>query len=215
MLVALPKPQHELRALLGDAWVFVLRCTGCDDIATDSRGIDELLEALGNRVQATAPVEFLCHQEQVRPYLDYFKTAIDTADAVLVLACGVGSQVVSSMLPARAVYAGCDTVPMYGFQGLTARPVDCKLCGECYLNYTGGICPLTSCPKGLLNGQCGGAQDGMCEVDHTVECAWSIIYRRLAQTGSLDVLSHVFAPRDYARIVREAPPNSEVSDDAG
>ncbi len=214
MLVALSKPHDELRALLGDASVFVLRCTGCDDIAPDSRGIDELLEALGNHVQATASVEFLCHPEYVRPYLDYFKTAIDAADTVLVLACGVGSQVVSAMLPARAVYAGCDTVHMYGFQGLTAQPVDCKLCGECYLNYTGGICPLTSCPKGLLNGQCGGAQDGMCEVDHTAECAWSIIYRRLTRTGRLDVLSHVFAPRDYARIIREAPPNCEVSDDA-
>lgn len=40
---------------------------------------------------------------------------------------------------------------------------------ECYLNLTGGICPITACSKSLVNGQCYGCKDGKCEVDSEME----------------------------------------------
>ena len=63
---------------------------------------------------------------------------------------------------------------------------------------TGGICPITACSKSLINGQCGGAKNGMCEVDPNMECGWERIQRRLAQIGRLDVLKAPVQVRNYA-----------------
>ncbi|HCJ67524.1 MAG TPA: 5,10-methylene tetrahydromethanopterin reductase, partial [Elusimicrobia bacterium] len=69
-----------------------------------------------------------------------------------------------SPVTSHQIYPGCDTLYLNGFQGLTPFNFDCAQCGQCFLNYTGGICPLTSCAKSLLNGPCGGAKNGKCEV---------------------------------------------------
>ena len=91
---------------------------------------------------------------------------------MLVFSCGVGVQTISAYLEDKPVYAACDTYPLPGFQGVTPLEYECDQCGECWLNLTGGICPITACSKSLVNGQCGGAKNGMCEVDNTMECGW-------------------------------------------
>ena len=123
---------------------------------------------------------------------------IDEADAVLVLSCGVGVQTVAEYLDTKPVYAGCDTVRLPGFQGVTPQEFDCGQCGECYLNYTGGICPITACSKSLVNGQCGGSKDGKCEVNPEMECGWERIYRRLKMLGRLDALKCPTQIRNFA-----------------
>ena len=122
----------------------------------------------------------------------------DTQDTVLVLSCGVGVQTVAEVLPDKKVYAGCDTYRLPGFQGVTPLEVNCDQCGECYLNLTGGICPITACSKSLVNGQCGGAKNGHCEVDPNMECGWERIYRRLEAVGRLDVLKCPTQVRNFA-----------------
>jgi hypothetical protein len=57
------------------------------------------------------------------------------------------------------------------------------MCGDCVLDRTAGICPVTTCPKGLLNGPCGGMWNGMCEVVADRECTHVLIRRRLAEQG--------------------------------
>ena len=39
----------------------------------------------------------------------------------------------------------------------------------------GGLCYITRCPKQLMNGPCGGSENGMCEVDTSIPCVWSKI----------------------------------------
>ena len=63
----------------------------------------------------------------------------------------------------------------------------CAQCGQCILGETAAICPVTRCHKGLLNGPCGGTNDGKCEVDKEKDCAWTLIYRRLEEQGRLDL----------------------------
>jgi hypothetical protein len=76
----------------------------------------------------------------------------------------------------------------------------CKECGQCILQYTGGICPLTACSKGLLNGPCGGSKDSRCEVfPETRECGWHLIYERLKEVGRTDLLLGVPLVKDYCR----------------
>ena len=114
------------------------------------------------------------------------------------LSCGVGVQTVASLFPQKRVLPGCDTYRLPGFQGVTPLEHDCQQCGQCYLNLTGGICPITACSKSLINGQCGGAKDGKCEVDPNMDCGWERIYRKLEQLGRLDVLKCAVQLRNYA-----------------
>ena len=104
----------------------------------------------------------------------------------------------SEYLDTKKVCACCDTYVLPGFQGVTPLEYDCKQCGECYLNLTGGICPITACSKSLVNGQCGGAKNGKCEVDPNMDCGWERIYQRLKKVGRLDVLKCPIQMRNYA-----------------
>jgi hypothetical protein len=77
----------------------------------------------------------------------------------------------------------------------------CQGCGDCVLGITGGLCPVTRCAKGLLNGPCGGSQGGKCEVSATlkcdVPCVWAMIYDRLSQLGNLQSLMEYRPPKDW------------------
>ena len=128
---------------------------------------------------------------------EHAAAAIEAAETIAVVSCGVGGQTVAAMYPGKRVGACCDTYALPGYQGGTPLEHDCKQCGECFLNLTGGICPLTACSKSLVNGQCGGAKNGMCEVDPNMECGWERIHRRLTQIGRLDVLTCPVQLRDY------------------
>jgi hypothetical protein len=74
----------------------------------------------------------------------------------------------------------------------------CRECGQCVLNMTGGICPVTKCAKGLLNGPCGGPQDGKCEADPEKDCAWILIFKRMQALGRVDDLKNYMEPKDWS-----------------
>lgn len=179
--------------------VFLLNCHGCKEIHFPEHEAEELKKELHEtgKLIGVATTEYICNKENLVLQLKLHEHAIKEADAVLVLSCGVGVQTVAQMLPEKKVYAACDTYALPGFQGVTPLEYDCKQCGQCYLNITGGICPITACSKSLVNGQCGGAKNGMCEVDPTMECGWERIQKRLAQIGRLDVLKAPIQIRDY------------------
>ena len=68
-----------------------------------------------------------------------------------------------------------------------------------YLNVTGGICPIVDCSKSLVNGQCGGAKNGKCEIDPKKDCAWEKIYQRLEKQGrTKEFLDQPIQLRDYS-----------------
>ena len=180
--------------------VFIINCHGCKEVHFPVKEAEEVqaeLKAAG-KVTGIYTTDYICNPENTQLRLDLHKAEIDAADAVLVFSCGVGVQTVAEYLNPKKVYACCDTYPLPGFQGVTPLEHDCKQCGECYLNITGGICPLTACSKSLVNGQCGGAKDGKCEVDPGMECGWERIYQRLAKLGRLDVLKCPIQIRNYA-----------------
>lgn len=180
--------------------VFIINCHGCKEVHFPVKEAEEVqaeLKAAG-KVTGIYTTDYICNPENTQLRLDLHKAEIDAADAVLVFSCGVGVQTVAEYLNPKKVYACCDTYPLPGFQGVTPLEHDCKQCGECYLNITGGICPLTACSKGLVNGQCGGAKVGKCEVDPSMECGWERIYQRLAKLGRLDVLKCPIQIRNYA-----------------
>jgi len=122
-------------------------------------------------------------------FFDDIKEKIDRADAVLSMACGVGVQFCSEVFEGKRILPALNT-KFYGAteqQGMWSER--CAGCGDCVLDKFGGVCPIARCSKSLLNGPCGGSQDGKCEVDpENIDCGWQLIYDRLK---SLDLLSRL------------------------
>ena len=180
--------------------VFIINCHGCREIYFPEHAADALQKELADAGKVTGifTTDYICNPENLKLRLEKYSGAIEEADAVLVFSCGVGVQTVSEYLDSKRVYACCDTYALPGFQGVTPLEHDCDQCGQCYLNLTGGICPLTACSKSLINGQCGGAKNGKCEVDPNMECGWERIIRRLTAIDRLDVLKCPVQVRNYA-----------------
>ena len=177
--------------------VFIINSHGCKEIYFPEHEAEEFQKDLPN-VTGIFTTDYICNPNHLKLRLERFTAQIEEAQTILVFSCGVGVQTVAEMFPAKRVCAACDTYALPGFQGVTPLEYDCKQCGECYLNLTGGICPITACSKSLVNGQCGGAKDGKCEVDPRMECGWERIQRRLAQLGRLDALKAPVQVRNYA-----------------
>ena len=180
--------------------VFIINCHGCKEIHFPEAEADALQKELmeSGNVTGIITTDYICNPENQKVRLQKHAAAIEEADTILVFSCGVGVQTVAEAFDGKRVCACCDTYALPGFQGVTPLEHDCKQCGECYLNLTGGICPLTACSKSLVNGQCGGAKNGKCEVDPNMDCGWERIYQRLKKLGRLDVLKCPIQVRNYA-----------------
>ena len=199
MLITQLKDKETILSLL-EGKVFIINCHGCREVRFPEEEAVELRKELAAAGKLTGFIttDYICNVENLKLRLEKHADEIAAADAVLVLSCGVGVQTVAEQLSGKKVFAGCDTVALPGFQGVTPLEYKCDQCGECYLNITGGICPLTACSKGLTNGQCGGAKNGKCEVDPDMECGWERIYQRLKKVGRLDALKCPVQIRNYA-----------------
>ena len=202
MLITRLKSEDTITSLCAGK-VFIINCHGCKEVGFPEEEANALQKKLAEagKVVGTLTTDYVCNPTELALRLRAPMAKIAEADAVLVFSCGVGVQTISQMLEDKPVYACCDTIELPGFQGVTPLEYKCDQCGECYLNLTGGICPITACSKSLVNGQCGGSKNGKCEVDSEMECGWERIYRRLKEIGRLDVLKcptqiHNFATDD-------------------
>ena len=200
MLITQLKAKETIVSLVDGKKVFIINCQGCKEVHFPENEAVELQKELAadGRLTGAITTDYICNPENMKLRLQKHMSKIEEADVVLVLSCGVGVQTVAEYLEGKKVCAACDTYPLPGFQGVTPLEYKCDQCGECYLNLTGGICPITACSKSLVNGQCGGSKDGKCEVDSNMECGWERIYRRLEKLGRLDALECPTQVRNYA-----------------
>jgi hypothetical protein len=213
MLISRLKPVDEISSQLqGFKSVLLLACNGCGESFGNAeqqrlKYLKDKIEKKGIPIIDTLTIDFLCEPILVRYWLGV-AGAKAGFDALLVVSCGIGVQVVSKESQQPALPA-CDTVTMGGRFGQPWGKETCKECGQCILPYTGGICPLTACSKGLLNGPCGGSKDGRCEVfPETRECGWHLIYERLKAAGRMDLLLGLPLVRDYSK---SEPPEELIS----
>jgi len=207
MLVTKRKPIDEIVGFVtGEKAVFLLGCDGCA-AASGTGGEAELLELekelaeRGFEVAGRKVVDFLCQKALIRTGLRAHAKALEKADSIVVSTCGIGIQATATVadLP---VHPACDTISLGGIRGEWQGEERCAECGQCFLEVTAGICPLTACAKQLVNGPCGGAKDGCCEVEPGVRrCAWDVIYERLERQGRLDLLRRSpLQVKDYAQM---------------
>jgi len=211
MLFTQDKPIDEiLESVAGEKNIYLLACNGCAEVC--KTGGQEALSAMkvelekaGKSITGVCLVDFLCNKLLVATRLSREMDKIEQADSMLILSCGIGVQAVARVVD-KTVHPAANTVSLGALQGLWPAEERCEACGDCALDYTGGICPVTSCAKGLLNGPCGGAREGKCEVDPEKDCGWIKIYEHLKEIGRLENLKKVRPPRDHSRMM----PSAEV-----
>ena len=199
MLITKLKPRDELYCLDDDNLV-LLCCEGCMEVFYPEADVAELeKELLVNRTDLTViKTDYICNPENLELQLRKHAGNIKDAGCILVFSCGVGVQTVADSYPDKNVCAACDTIPLPGWQGVTPLEYDCDACSVCQLSATGGICPITACSKSLVNGQCGGAKSGKCEVDVDMDCGWERIYRKLESQGRLEAMRVPAKIRNFA-----------------
>lgn len=213
MIGTTKKPLEEiLAALEGYQKVAVVGCDGCAKVCLTG-GTDEVaamaqeLKEQGKEIVFEACPERTCNVVKADPILAPLADRIKEAEALLVLGCGGAVQITRQLTEKYGltvpVKTGLNSVGhMDTVIGGALAVEQCQECGDCILNETGGICPVTKCAKGLLNGPCGGAEGGKCEVDPSRDCAWILIYQRLAALGETGKLKKFTAPKDYSKAAK-------------
>jgi len=204
MIVADRKPLEEILESIKDyKKIMLMGCGGCVTICCT--GGAKAVELHASKIKIARKkqnsdieiVECIPERQCEYEFIDALKKDVESVEAVLSTACGVGVQTMTVKFPDTI------TIPALNTK-LMGYPVEhalweekCAGCGDCVLGWTGGICPIARCAKKLLNGPCGGSSDGKCEVDKDIECAWQLIYDRLKKLNKLDNLKAVREPKDW------------------
>ncbi len=219
MIVAEQKPLATLKAMLGGyETVLVAGCGTCVTVCLSGgeKEVGILASALRMATKLDGKgismdevtVQRQCEWE----YIDPLAERLQNYDAILSLGCGVGVQTLAERFPDKRVLPGLNTT----FMGLpTEQGVweeRCQACGDCILDQTGGICPIARCSKQLLNGPCGGSQNGECEIDPEIPCAWQLIWERMSALGLLDRLMEVQPVKNWSTS-RDGGPRRIIRDD--
>jgi ferredoxin len=206
MIITEQKPLQEILESLKDYNKIFL--VGCGECATTCKTggepelleMKQLLEKQGKTVVGMCIPSAPCVASQTKTEFAKNIKALREAEAILALACGLGTQSVKDNdRLGLAVLPACNTLfgAVMDAQGNFYEK--CSLCGECVLDVTGGICPITLCAKGLLNGPCGGMDKGKCEVDKDRDCAWVLIYKELEKNKKLAKLKEIQKAKDFKK----------------
>jgi ferredoxin len=206
MIVAQRKPFAEIKAMLkGYKKVLNVGCGTCVSVCL--AGGEKEVTLLNMEIEMTRrlddePIEIQGHtieRQCDREYLAELDSIIEDGnfDALMSMACGVGIQFLAERYPLIPTFPAVDTTGLAVNQAVGWYEERCRSCSQCVLGFTGGICPVTMCAKGLYNGPCGGTNKGNCEISNEQPCAWFMIYERLKGQNRLDSIKKINTVRGW------------------
>ena len=210
MIFAQPKPVDEiLRMIAPYERVLIAGCGTCVTVcgAGGEREVALLHTALRTAVARNGDKTHTFQERTVRrqcdsEFLEALDDKVEDVDAVLALGCGVGVQTMSDRYSDVPILPGVNTSFMGAPTEWGVWDERCSGCGDCRLAETAGICPISRCTKGILNGPCGGTEGGKCEANTEMDCAWILIYKRLEKLGQLEKMRQYYPARNFRTIPR-------------
>jgi len=195
------KPEKDIERLLkGLNRIFIIGCGTCTTLTRtggepEVRAMKAELSAKGKMITGQTVVPVAC-DNLTREFLSDFGEQINQADTLLIMSCAFGVQTIARQLK-KMVVPALDTLFIGKETAVGLFDEICTQCGTCIIGETGGICPVTNCHKGLVNGPCGGTNHGKCEIDVAKDCVWTLIYNRLQELGRLDSMRRYQKPRNH------------------
>jgi ferredoxin len=207
MILTTSKSWADIQAAV-DQWqmkqVVVIGCGSCAAACQTggTEGVKKIIASLEQSkisVLASIIIEEPCDARSLKQELKLIQTEVEKSDGIIVASCGSGAQTVMEVTN-KPIVITTDTHLIAQTERIGIYHEKCRACGNCLLNETGGICPITECAKSMLNGPCGGVKDGKCEVgEYTQPCGWILIYERLQKLGRLDLFGKIRQPLDWSR----------------
>jgi ferredoxin len=223
LIVAEQKPVDEIRQTIAPyREVLLLGCGTCMTVcgAGGEREVSFLHNALrvaqarsGDGIHTF--LEYTVKRQCDFEFLDLLEDKVNEVDVILSLGCGIGVQAVAERFPDMPVLPGVNTSFMGAASQWGVWDERCAACGDCRLAETAGICPITRCTKGILNGPCAGTKNGKCEANKDADCAWILIYRRLERLQQLEKMRRYYPPRNFRPIPRPRRIMSKADIDLG
>ena len=223
MIVAEQKSLDEIGRMIGPyERVLIVGCGTCMTVCDTGgeREVSFLHNALrlaqsksGNGIHTFW--EYTLKRQCDPEFLDLLVDRVGEVDAILSLGCGIGVQAIAERFSDLPVLPGVNT----SFMGMAKEQgvwdERCAACGDCRLEETAGICPITRCTKGILNGPCAGPKNGKCEANKDMDCAWVLIYKRLERLQQLEKMRRYYPPRNFRTLPRPKRIMSKADIDVG
>ena len=206
MIITKQKDFNFLLKCIENDPVFIVGCSECATLC-HTGGEEEVLSMITSLekknilVTGWVVLDPACHFLNDKRLLRQHKTELTKAKKILVLACGNGVQTVSEIIENADVIPGNDTLFLGEIKRVNEFEKRCSLCGDCIQDRFGGFCPVSRCPKSMLNGPCGGSIDGKCEVNSDMDCIWDLIYKHMKEKNQLHLLKEIKTPKDWSRSV--------------
>lgn len=206
MIITKQKQLEDIFKSIGKGPVLIAGCSECATLC-HTGGEEEVLLMKDNLESKKIPVtgwvvlDPACHLNNDKRLLKSHKDELAKSKKILVLACGNGVQTVSEIFDDKDVVSGTDTLFLGEIKRAKEFAKRCTMCGECLLDIFGGFCPVSRCPKSMLNGPCGGAKDGKCEINPDLDCVWDQVYKQLKKQGKLHLLQEIQKPKDWSKSI--------------
>ena len=209
MIIAEKKPFEEITGSLFDKYknILVVGCKGC--VAVCLAGGEKETNLLASELTLATKVthsdmtfeKITLDRQCDMEFLEEIEKDIGKYDAILSLACGAGVQFMAEKYPSKPVIPAVNTTFIGVNRALGVYEERCRACGNCVLEMTAGICPVTMCSKSIYNGPCGGTNQTSCEVDPNQACAWHMIYTRLSEQNRLENILEVKPATDWVNTI--------------
>ncbi|MCP4340887.1 MAG: hypothetical protein GY799_18855 [Desulfobulbaceae bacterium] len=193
-LIEYVKPFKRILLLGCNECVTVCAAGGRKEVGLLASGLQMAMLKNGSNIEIHQhTLERQCDPE----YVEELVPMIDSADAVMSMACGCGVQQIAMRFKDKPVFPAVNTTFMGASERQGVWAERCQGCGNCLLGITGGICPIARCAKQLMNGPCGGSTGGNCEISDDVDCAWQLIWDRLKALGLQDMYLENIPAKDW------------------
>jgi hypothetical protein len=201
MIITKAKPFEEILSSVKDKKnIFIVGCNVCA-AKMKTGGEPEVLE-LADRLEKTGyqvcgwTLPTAACSVRSFEHLAEKNEKIKDADCILVMGCGSGIAVISSVTN-TFVTGTNETQSLGGFLGLHPTKNLCIMCGECNVGNFCGICPNARCPKSQMNGPCGGSKGGKCEVSREDSCVWYLIEEKMDSLNLMPTLLDIQEPKNH------------------